>query len=74
MVKNTALGAGGVAAAAGAAVGVLSELTVEEAELRDRGEYQCVATNAYGQDSLSVQLLVQGMPLDRNELVAHSNP
>ncbi|XP_034252481.1 Down syndrome cell adhesion molecule-like protein Dscam2 [Thrips palmi] len=48
--------------AAGPGNGVQSELIVEETELRDRGEYQCIATNAYGQDSLGVQLLVQELP------------
>ncbi|KAE8736743.1 hypothetical protein FOCC_FOCC017802, partial [Frankliniella occidentalis] len=63
-IKTTPLGAGSAAGGAGGGplAGVLSELTVEETELRDRGEYQCIANNAYGQDSVGVQLLVQELP------------
>lgn len=42
--------------------GVLSELTILQSMLSDRGEYSCVATNQYGHDHSLVHLQVQEPP------------
>lgn len=42
--------------------GVLSELTILQTMLSDRGEYSCVATNQYGHDHTLVHLQVQEPP------------
>lgn len=42
--------------------GVVSELTIIQSSLTDRGEYTCVATNAYGHDHSVVYLQVQEPP------------
>ncbi|XP_068082151.1 cell adhesion molecule Dscam2 [Anabrus simplex] len=42
--------------------GVMSELSIMEASHLDRGEYTCFASNAYGQDHTTIQLLVQEPP------------
>lgn len=42
--------------------GVLSELTIVQAALSDRGEYTCYASNAYGHDHGMMQLQVQEPP------------
>nr|CAD7393258.1 unnamed protein product [Timema cristinae] len=51
--------------------GVLSELSIVEASHLDRGEYTCIASNAFGQDYTNIQLLVQEPPIfPRNLQVA----
>lgn len=42
--------------------GVVSELTIVQAALSDRGEYTCFASNAYGHDHAVLQLQVQEPP------------
>lgn len=42
--------------------GILSELTIIQTTLTDRGEYTCMATNAYGHDHSVVYLQVQEPP------------
>lgn len=42
--------------------GVISELTIIQTTLLDRGEYTCMATNAYGHDHSVVYLQVQEPP------------
>lgn len=42
--------------------GIISELTIVQTTLNDRGEYSCVATNAYGHDHSAVHLQVQEPP------------
>ncbi|XP_059481325.1 cell adhesion molecule Dscam2-like isoform X4 [Neocloeon triangulifer] len=42
--------------------GAVSELTILDANHRDRGEYVCVATNEYGSDTQTNQLMVQEPP------------
>lgn len=42
--------------------GVASELTIVQSTLNDRGEYSCVATNAYGHDHAALHLQVQEPP------------
>lgn len=42
--------------------GIASELTIGQSTLNDRGEYSCVAANAYGHDHAAVQLQVQEPP------------
>lgn len=42
--------------------GVVSELTIIQSTLTDRGEYLCVATNAYGHDHAALYLEVQEPP------------
>ena len=42
--------------------GVLSELTILQTMLSDRGEYSCVATNQYGHDHSLIHLQVQEPP------------
>lgn len=42
--------------------GVVSELTIMQTTLNDRGEYMCIGTNAYGQDHSVVFLQVQEPP------------
>lgn len=42
--------------------GVASELTISQSTLNDRGEYTCVAANAYGHDHAALQLQVQEPP------------
>lgn len=49
LLKNTSLTSG-----------FMSELTIIEVGHRDRGEYMCVASNAYGHDHTMILLLVQG--------------
>ncbi|SPP85596.1 blast:Down syndrome cell adhesion molecule-like protein Dscam2 [Drosophila guanche] len=44
------------------AYGVLSELTILQTALTDRGEYSCIANNAYGHDRSVVNLQVQEPP------------
>ncbi|XP_026843878.1 Down syndrome cell adhesion molecule-like protein Dscam2 [Drosophila persimilis] len=44
------------------AYGVLSELTILHTALTDRGEYSCIANNAYGHDRSVVHLQVQEPP------------
>lgn len=44
------------------AAGLASELTVVQSTLADRGEYSCVASNAYGHDHAAVYLQVQEPP------------
>lgn len=50
-LQNTAMSAG-----------LASELTVVQSTLADRGEYSCVASNAYGHDHAAVYLQVQEPP------------
>ncbi|XP_046620086.1 Down syndrome cell adhesion molecule-like protein Dscam2 isoform X2 [Neodiprion virginianus] len=51
--------------------GMISELRISEAGHADRGEYTCVASNAYGHDRANVHLLVQEPPnFPRNLRVA----
>lgn len=42
--------------------GIVSELTILQSSLTDRGEYSCVATNAYGHDHSVIYLQVQEPP------------
>lgn len=42
--------------------GVVSELTIMQTVLSDRGEYSCVANNAYGHDHAIIHLQVQEPP------------
>lgn len=42
--------------------GLASELTVVQSTLADRGEYSCVAANAYGHDHAALHLQVQEPP------------
>ncbi|KAK6619885.1 hypothetical protein RUM44_006285 [Polyplax serrata] len=42
--------------------GILSELSIQDVQHGDRGEYICEASNAYGQDHMSILLLVQEPP------------
>lgn len=42
--------------------GVVSELTIVQSVLSDRGEYSCVASNAYGHDHAALHLQVQEPP------------
>lgn len=42
--------------------GIVSELTILQSSLTDRGEYACVATNAYGHDRSVIYLQVQEPP------------
>lgn len=42
--------------------GMTSELRITKAGHEDRGEYVCVASNAYGIDKASIHLLVQEPP------------
>lgn len=42
--------------------GIVSELTILQSSLTDRGEYACIATNAYGQDHSIIYLQVQEPP------------
>lgn len=42
--------------------GIVSELTILQSSLTDRGEYACVATNAYGHDHSVIYLQVQEPP------------
>lgn len=42
--------------------GMVSELTIVQSTLNDRGEYSCVATNAYGHDHAALHLQVQEPP------------
>lgn len=42
--------------------GILSELSIVQAVLSDRGEYICYASNAYGHDHAIIQLQVQEPP------------
>lgn len=42
--------------------GIISELTIVQTTLNDRGEYSCVATNAYGHDHAALHLQVQEPP------------
>ncbi|XP_044574410.1 Down syndrome cell adhesion molecule-like protein Dscam2 isoform X3 [Cotesia glomerata] len=42
--------------------GMTSELRITKAGHEDRGEYVCVASNAYGMDKASINLLVQEPP------------
>ncbi|CAG7821710.1 unnamed protein product [Allacma fusca] len=37
-----------------------SELTIKDVSSEDSGDFECVATNAYGQDQIWISLLVQG--------------
>ncbi|XP_048510955.1 Down syndrome cell adhesion molecule-like protein Dscam2 isoform X2 [Athalia rosae] len=51
--------------------GMISELRISEAGHADRGEYTCIASNAYGHDRANVHLLVQEPPnFPRNLRVA----
>ncbi|KAL0268744.1 UNVERIFIED_CONTAM: hypothetical protein PYX00_010567 [Menopon gallinae] len=50
--------------------GMVSELTILEANHRDRGEYVCQANNAYGQDHMIVHLLIQEPPTSPRNLNA----
>ncbi|CRK99030.1 CLUMA_CG011985, isoform A [Clunio marinus] len=57
--------------------GALSELTILQSALSDRGEYTCVATNAFGHDHSLIHLQVQEPPsapqnLHVNELHSRS--
>lgn len=42
--------------------GLVSELTILQSSLTDRGEYACIATNAYGHDHSVIYLQVQEPP------------
>ncbi|KAK6634651.1 hypothetical protein RUM43_012052 [Polyplax serrata] len=42
--------------------GIMSELSIQDVQHGDRGEYICEASNAYGQDHMSILLLVQEPP------------
>ena len=42
--------------------GLVSELRISQAGHADRGEYVCVARNAYGHDRVTIHLLVQEPP------------
>lgn len=42
--------------------GIMSELTILQSSLTDRGEYACIATNAYGHDHSVIYLQVQEPP------------
>lgn len=42
--------------------GISSELTISQTTLTDRGEYSCIATNAFGTDHSTVHLQVQEPP------------
>lgn len=42
--------------------GISSELTISQTTLSDRGEYSCIATNAFGTDHSTVHLQVQEPP------------
>ncbi|XP_065347787.1 cell adhesion molecule Dscam2-like isoform X4 [Cloeon dipterum] len=42
--------------------GAVSELTISNAGHQDRGDYMCVATNEYGSDTQTYQLMVQEPP------------
>ena len=42
--------------------GISSELTISQTTLADRGEYSCIATNAFGTDHSTVHLQVQEPP------------
>lgn len=44
------------------AKGIISELTIVQTTLNDRGEYSCVATNSYGHDHAALHLQVQEPP------------
>lgn len=40
--------------------GSLSKLTIMDVSPVDRGDFTCIASNAYGQDRTTIQLTVQG--------------
>jgi hypothetical protein len=40
--------------------GSLSKLTIVDVSPVDRGDFTCIASNAYGQDRATIQLTVQG--------------
>lgn len=42
--------------------GIVSELTIVQTSLLDRGEYSCIASNAYGHDHSTIHLQVQEPP------------
>lgn len=42
--------------------GIVSELTIVQPTLNDRGEYSCVASNAYGHDHAALHLQVEEPP------------
>ena len=44
--------------------GVLSDLSIKKLERTDSALFTCVATNAFGSDDTSINLIVQGIPLD----------
>lgn len=41
--------------------GHVSELTIGRATRQDSATFSCTASNAYGQDEMTVQLVVQGL-------------
>lgn len=43
--------------------GTVSELGIRQAHRHDTGVFTCHASNAYGQDEMSVQLIIQGYKL-----------
>jgi len=40
--------------------GSVSKLTIMDVSPLDRGDFTCIASNAYGQDRATIQLIVQG--------------
>ena len=40
--------------------GSQSKLTIVDVSPADRGDFTCIASNAYGQDRASIHLVVQG--------------
>ena len=49
--------------------GVLSDLSIRKLERSDSALFTCVATNAFGSDDTSINLIVQGNPSDPSERV-----
>ena len=41
--------------------GLVSELTIARATRHDSATFTCTASNAYGQDEMTIQLVVQGL-------------